>query len=465
MNLSASLIIIFIVIAGPALGGGLIPSLLKYDPSPTSLSSNDSKTLVSSSLDEPANIQTDSANITLEYNAENLIRTKTNGKLTADVTTWGRAESLFFPLHIVKQPTTFALSHAVSNASAFYEDEDTGTELTLKTDSYAWAISHSIGETRIGIAGSQYSSLIPGRSAFPQHVFRIFNGWTPIKFSLEEKDILFQAAQPISNNSEVCITLGKGNNALHTVFGQDGNRISIPAEANTTKYGIDIKRQMNRKLNIGMGYSRSSGSGSNFIYRNESKSGTLLYDPKYHQLSASVNYQKSPTSVWETGYTSSSHGLHLRGLSLKGNDLGIKVEPFADRIDFSADADLLVSYFYLGNHRKVSDKWSLGWRYKYAKIDSELNADYIGRAFFGLINVTGSYNNSLLTTHLHDLELSAKYARNSTSIEIRLEQAIPTSSGSDPDSSDSNPHHPAAPTKNRKSTGGTSLSITSSYAF
>ena len=448
----------------PAVGGGFVPGLLSRDPLHASLSAPGALGLDSSSLMRPTGMLTDSAVVALEYNAENLLRTRTGDALTADITTRGRAESLFVPLRITKQPTTFAISRASSNASAYYQDDDTGTQLTWRSASSAWAINHPIGLTRIGIAGSHYSGLAPGQSHLPRSAFKVFTGWTPVTLDFAGRDTVLQVARTLSRGSEVCVSAGSGSTRLSTVFGQSGNSISIPAYADTTQYGIDAAKQITGKLSLAAGYSRSSGSGSSPIYRNGVSSGKLLYGPSYHQLSASLKYQRRPSSLWEAGFVSSKWNLNLRGLGLRGGDLGISLRPFNDRIDFDADCSLGLSFLHVGMQRQVSDKWRLGWRYKLARLESDLNADYAGRAFFGLINVTGSYGQSLLTTRLHDLELSARYARKAVSFEARLEQVIPF--GSDgPGAATSGPGPGSGPSERGKSTGGTSLSFTSSYAF
>lgn len=446
---------------GPAFGSGLIPGLLDHNPLRAPLSTKNSLTLDSSSLTQPVGIHADSATMTFEFTAENLLRTKTNDRLTADISTWGQAESIFLPLHIANRPTTFAVSHISSNASAYYDKDNVVTRLGWASDTVTWAINHSIGTTRIGIVSTHDSSQAPGMSDYPQQVFKIFKGSTPVNFDIESRNAALQLALPIPARSHICFTAGAGSTSLSTHLGPTNNLVTIPAKADTTQFGIDLSKILCPKLDISAGYTCSTGSGMNSIYRNNRSEGKLRYEPQYSQLSASVRYQKSATSMWETGLVTDKWNARIHGISIKGKELGIG-SSFNDRVDFNADSSLSVSYFHLGQQRRVSDKWGLGWRYRLGRIESDIDGDYIGRVMpFNFPFVQDDYGRSLLRTQFHDLELSARYALKEMTFEMRLEQVIPSGSGSN---KTSNPNS-SLPKDRHKTTGGTSISLLTSYAF
>lgn len=456
--------ILVLVLSAPAVGSGFIPGILQSDSSHIQLQQNTLTRLSSSSLAEPAQIDLQSPYATLEYSAENLLRTKTGGRLTADIKTWGQSESLFIPLRISNRPTTIALSHTSSNASLYYSGDDTGTDLGWNSDSGAWAINHSIGSTRVGLAGSWSSGLASGKSLYPPQAFNIFSGWTPARFRLDGRETLLQLAKPFARGTEISLRIGAGATRLNTEIGAGSALISIPAAAVTTQSEIDITKRLSSNLSGSVGCGRSVGSSSNPIYRNVQPIGTLRYAPAYNQVSASLKYQREPGTAWEAGFMSSRWDLDLHGVSINGDKLGLNIKPFSERVDFNAAARLSMNVLHLGMEHQMSKTWSWGWHYKLARVESNIDADYVGRAFFGLISASGSYDNSLLATTVHGLELSARYVHKSTSVELRLEQIVPQASGDGHSSQPSTGPTPT-PSEHSSSTGGTSLSITSGYSF
>lgn len=412
--------------------------------------------LDSSSFDSPANMNPDRSLMVIEYGAENLLRTREAGRLTADMQTWGGSQSIFMPLRVFNRSTTLALSHTDSNASLYYDDSTSGTDLSWASDSQQWAISHAAGRTRFGISGMTSSGSAPGRSLYPAELFNIFSGWTPVRFELSGRQSLVQVVRSVGGGSEVSMTVGQGRTSLDTWIGQGDAVLSVPASVENTAYGLGFRKPIGRFLRADVSLDAStSGGGATRIYKGASSIGKLNYDPGWNRFSACLLYQKRPDRAWEFGFVWSHWSFGLHGMSINGNALGLNLKPFSERVDFDAATILHTRMAYLGRSHRVSDKWSWRWRYKLARAKSMIDADYVGRAFLGLISASGSYDNTLLASRLHSLEMSARYANKRTAFEMRLDQAIPQNSGTE----NGSVRHDS------KSVGGTSFSIVSSYTL
>lgn len=451
-----AMLVIAIAFSGPARAASLLPEVLKCESPRTSLHLNGPVLFDRSSFTDPSSIQSDSAAFSVEYNAENLARVKTGGVLTENMQTWGSTESVLVPLHFSIGPTTLALSHTSSSASLCHADMDNGTNMAWESNTQQWALTHSFGATRIGIAGSTSSASAPGESLYPRQLFDIFSGWTPLGLHLNGQETLVQVTRPIEKRTEVSLKLGSDITRLRTDIGEGGSLISVPASTNSLLYGVDVKRQLRKTTSADFGFSRSRGSSSGSIYRSGDPIGKLRYEPGHQEISGSVLYQKRQDTIWEAGFTSSRWQLGLRGISIYGDALGLSLKPFSERIDFNSNTGLSADIWHVGMQRKMSDKWSWGWQYKLARVKSAIDADYVGRAFFGLISASGNYDKTLLAARIHALELSARYAHGRTSIEVRLDQAVPQSSSSG---------SPSAAGEKSSSTGGTSISVISGYAL
>ncbi|MCX6346039.1 MAG: hypothetical protein NT018_13365 [Armatimonadetes bacterium] len=447
-NISAVIIILF-SITSPSDCSGFLPQIVRYKPLGIARSTG-------MSIGSAKNLR--AANVAIEYSAENLLRTKVNGKLTADMTTSEMSQSVFFPLNFGANTTEITFSRASSGADLFYDDPKTGSQLSLQADSYRYAISHKLGTERISLTGSRYSGLCDGSSVYPKSLFKIFTGSAATKIAINQRSSALQFVHPLPQDGEITFSAGNGNWDTSIEFTQNTTALSIPISVKTRNYSLGAERELAKNIKGRIGYEWSDGSSADNITKNKTRIGKTQSQPGFRRTDLSFQYNPNPTITWETGWVSAEQSLFLRGLNINGNALGLKVKPFADQVDFKANMSLSASFYHLGLQRQLSDKWQFGARYKLIHAVSSIDGDYVGRGFLGLISASGIFNSTPINNRIHGLELSAAYTTGAVSTILRLEQLIPQK----------NTNHTTGHTQQEsksKSTGGTSVSLTSSYAF
>ena len=443
--------------------GGFIPQVLKTRDAQTNMRLQSSfPELNSASLTQPADMRADSTYASLEYTAENLLRTKRAGKLTADMQTWGSSQSLFVPLHLSRRSTTLAFSNTSSNASLYYATDSDRTDLTWTSGTNAYAINQNTSFGNIGLATFWSSATAPGESTYPAQVFNVFSGLSPIDFRLDQRVSVLQCSGHLSSTG-VSVKVGGGPTRLKTTVCSGSSVLSIPAEVNMDQRGIDLTRHLGDHLTGSVGFSRSDGSGCNQMYLDTAAVGKLRYNPDYRQTSTALVYKSRSDTTWQLGLDHTEWDLSLHGISINGDKLKLDLKPFSEKVDFNGSVYLATRTVHIGFDRRMSDTLSWGWIYKYARVRSCLSGDYVGRAFFGLISASGSYDDPLINTTIHGIDLSMKYAHRRTSLELRVEQIIPQASHS-------SSHHTTYPDTPRQpgasnSTGGTTISLDCGYAF
>ena len=452
----AQLFAMLFVAAGCVFGEGLIPSLVSCEPLRLSVPAHRVPLrLESSALDEPAAMRLGSAAIVLEYNAENLLRTKTGGRLTADMTTAGQEQTIFLPIGSERNSTALAFSHGSSSANFYYDDPEVGSEIAWRANSFKWAAARAVGKARIGVVSSTHSDAASGTSVYPQQVLGVFDGVADVRFDGQRRNLGAQIACRVSGSTYVRIGTGAGNWSYDSRVARNGTEVSLPIELDVRRYDIAVEQKLSPRTTVCTRYARGAGSGNDHVYLDAREVGKLEFLTRYSQFDLSVQYQPKETTAWQAGVVSRRRGLNLRGFGVRGEELGISVGPFNEMIDFDADIGLATRIYYLGLERRPSDKWRFGIRYKLIRMASNIDADYVGRMFFGLIYASGAYHNTPFDITAHGLQLSATYTHRDLATTVRLEQLIPARSRGGG----------AVAEEPRRSTGGTSLSLVCGCAF
>ena len=438
---------------GPAWSLGLIPGLMESDDPFSDVFPNSAK------LDRPAEMTLGSFYLVSEFAAENILRSRKDGRLTADITAWSSAYSFFLPINESKAKTILAYSAETSDAQLFFEDEDLGSDLSWTATKWQTALCRTLGSVRIGFAASGSRARCDGKSVYPQNVFKVLEGWSNTLFNSTSHSQVLEVAHPLGSGV-IRVALGKSKWDSSIRFDQDNISITIPVKADFDRVGTSAEYKLSRRLLARVEYLCGEGHSNETIRLSDQRAGRLEVWPEYSNLAIATQYKRNEKSAIEMGFSRKAMRTRLLAAGLRGDKLGIDLGPFAERIDIRGNLELLSTCYYIGFTRKVSPNWQLRVVGKVLRAKSPINGDFIGRGFLGLINVRGEYQWVPVTEGLYGLDVSAVFTKGPTTAELWLDQAFPR-----PHHGDDHGQAGTSQEPKTKSLGGTSFGLSLSRSF
>jgi len=447
------IIIIAIASLGPAWSLGLIPGLMESDDSFSDNFPNSAK------LDKPAEMTFDSFYLVSEFAAENILRSRKDGRLTADITAWSSAYSFFMPIKDSKAKTILAYSAETSDAQLFFEDEDLGSDLSWTSTKWRTALCRTLGSAQIGFATAGSRARCDGKSVYPQNVFKVLKGWSNTLFNSTSQSQVIEVAHPLGSGV-IRAAFGKSEWDSSIRFDQDNISIIIPVRASFDRVGTSAEYKLSHRLQARVEYLCGEGHSNEKIWLKDQRVGRLEVWPDYSDLDISTQYKRDEKSAIYVGFSRRTMRTRLLAAGLRGDKLGIDLGPFAERIDIRGNLKLLSTCYYIGFTRKVSPNWQLRVVGKVLRAKSPINGDFVGRGFLGLVNVRGEYQWIPVTEGFYGLDVSSVFTKGAMTAELWLEQAFPR------------PRHGgdyvqtgAPPEPKTKSLGGTSFGLSLSRSF
>ncbi len=410
-------------------------------------------------LDEPT-AKVPSPTALVEFNSENVLRSKRDGILTADVGFTTRTSSLFMPIKFRDLNTRIGLSQRLSHLSIFLNDSsETWTNLSWTGHEERWGINHKTGKFELGFTGFSKNGEMSGTSAYPQQVFKILNGDTSMVSAYKNNSVEAMLAISLVAHTQIRLAIGAQEMSSNLDLSKDDIQISLPANINMQTRSITLTSRLGKKLSSCANTSLITGDSGSRIYRSNQDSGKLTYDMDGRDYGLSLCYRLNTDSIVYGGMASRRGSLNLIGSSIRGQRLGIAIKPWNEKIDFNAKAAVTSDTYYIGYEHRASSRWTWNAIYRFSRLRQDVNADYFGRAFLGLVSVHGIYSDNLPDYNLHCIDLSTTYTRDKFSILLGLEQVVPQKIKT------RKKEQPALPGAKTRSIGGTCFSIRFAYSL
>lgn len=413
----------------------------------------------STALDKPSEITLDSFHLVSEFAAENILRSRKDGRLTADMTSWSSAYSFFAPINNGEAKTVLAYSTEISDAQLFLEDEELGSDLSWTSTKWRAAFCQTLGSARIGFATSGSRVRCDGKSVYPQNVFKVLKGWSGTLLTSTSRSQALEAAHPLGSGVlRVSMGTSEWNSSLR--FEEGNANILIPVNANFNRVGTSAEYKLARRFVTRVDYLYGKGHSNETVRLNNQKAGRLEVWPEYSNLAIATQYNYTERSAIDVGFSREVMYTHLLAAGLRGDKLGINLGPFAERIDIRGNLELRSTCYYIGFTKKISPRWQLRVVGKSLRVKSPINGDYVGRGFLGLVSVSGKYQWVPVTESLYGLAVSAVFTKGPTTAELWLDQAFPR-----PHKGGGRGQTGAPPQPKTRSLGGTSVGLSLSRSF
>lgn len=435
---------------GAAAALGLIPGLMASD---NALSAG---YMGAGVFERPSEMNPESARLVSEFAAENLLRSREGGRLTADITAWSSTHSVFVPVRLGGGRTVVACSRGTSDASLFLDDAELGSDLSWEADTWRAAFCRTVGSARVGFGFSRGLALCEGRSLYPQNAFDVLEGWTNTVFTSTSRSRVLEIAHPLGSG---ILRAGVGKSGWDSSLRLDQGEVSIliPVKADMDRLSAGAECALGRGFSARVDYQRGEGHSNETIQLDGRRAGRLEVRPEYSRLSIAARYRRDDRSALELGFGSDRRSADVLAAALRGNDLGIDLGSFTERIDVRGNLELRSTCYHFGFTEKVSQCWELRAVGKAVRMRSPMAGDFIGRGLLGLVSVRGEYQWAPVADSFFGLAASARFTRGPVIAEFWIEQAIPRPRRGG--------HYSGPSEPKTRSVGGTSAGVSMSRVF